>query len=699
MLANLPMLITLGGGFVVLTILFLIFRVIMIQRDRPETKVDKLIAQSKIMEASRLLVELGRQDEAIDLLIEERRLAEAARVYLRIGNHERAAELFAKIGDHEAAANSFRKIGKFIEAAKALEKIHQYEEAGDLYVQSKDIKQAARMYNKCKQYKKAGELLLRMGDKKRAAALLGKHYSDIGELTKAGKHFLLAGKLKQAGETFYKAGEFDKAAQIFEKLGEFRLSAKARLQAGETLAAAEALEKVGDLAGAIRLYEAADEWNKVVELYKRQQNWAALGNIMMRLEKYDLAIEFFKRITPLEEDYMESAMSLAAILESQGDVKECIKKYSEILNFRGVNVQTSKALFAMATLCERTNRADQALPLLRQLDAEGPVAEKAKNWLDRLENMVISGAQTMAVNVEAMSEEDAKSGKMDFELPKRDSIADRYDVVDKIGQGGHGVIYKAFDKTLGRDVVLKFLFRPQVPDDVAKRYFLREAKTTAVLNHPNIVTLYDMGQVGENLYLSMEFIDGITLEEKLQAANGPLPLDYVASIVYQLCDALQYAHDKTIIHRDIKPGNVMLTGMRKDNVKLMDFGLAKALDENPSKTLIICGTPLYMSPEQIVGDFVDHLSDLYSLGILIFQLLTGKTPFPSANILAHHQFTPAPHPTTIRKEIPVEAGDVLLKTLEKQRENRYQKASVFAAELGAALGFPLDDEQPSTTSQ
>ncbi len=691
MLASLPMLFTIGGGIVVLAIVFFVVRVVIIARKNPYSEVDRLLGQRKIMEASRLLVEMGRTSEAIDLLIEERRLAEAARVYLRVGNHERAAELFAKVGDHEAAANSFRKVRRFPEAARALEEIHRYEDAGDLYVQAKEFKQGARMYNKGKQYKKAGDLLLRLGDKKRAAALHGRHYMQIGELDKAGKHFLLSGKLKQAGETFFKAGEFNKAAQIFEKLGEFRLSAKARLQAGETRAAAEALEKVGDLAGAIRLYEAADEWNKVVELYKRQQNWAALGNIMMRLEKYDLAIEFFKRITPLEEDYMESAMSLAAILESQGDVKESLKKYSEILNFRGVNIQTSKALFALATLCERTNRAEEALPLLRQLDVEGPVAEKAKNWLERLENMVISGAQTMVVNIETVTEEEARQGKVDFELPKKESIADRYAVVDKIGQGGHGVIYKAFDKTLGRDVVLKFLFRNQVPDEVAKRYFLREAQTTAVLNHRNIVTLYDMGQVGENLYLSMEFIDGITMEDKLRDSDGILPLDYVASVTYQLCDALQYAHNKTIIHRDIKPGNVMLTGMRKDNVKLMDFGLAKALDENPSKTLIICGTPLYMSPEQIVGDFVDHLSDIYSLGILIFQLLTGKTPFPSANILAHHQFTPAPHPTTIRKEIPVEAGDILLRTLEKARENRYQRAADFAAEIGAALGFPLEE--------
>ena len=266
-------------------------------------------------------------------------------------------------------------------------------------------------------------------------------------------------------------------------------------------------------------------------------------------------------------------------------------------------------------------------------------------------------------------------------LPSRSSIAERYEIVEKIGHGGHGVIYKAQDRILGRTVVLKFLFRNQVPSELARTYFLREAKTTASLNHPNIVTLYDMGQVGEDLFIAMEYIQGISLEEHIQKLARPMPLARTIAIISQVADALQYAHQRQIIHRDIKPGNVMLTGEEHIQVKLMDFGLAKALDENPHKTLIICGTPLYMSPEQIVGDFVDHLSDLYSLAVMVFQLLTGRTPFPTANILAHHQFTAPPHPTTLFHEIPVEVGDVVLKGMEKKRSDRYQTAQEFMADL------------------
>ncbi len=215
----------------------------------------------------------------------------------------------------------------------------------------------------------------------------------------------------------------------------------------------------------------------------------------------------------------------------------------------------------------------------------------------------------------------------------------------------------------------------------ALKNFVREAKAAAQLNHPNIVTVYDAGKSEYGFYLAMEHVEGSTLKAILQH-RGVIPPSGVTYVLRQMADALGYAHRKKVVHRDIKTGNTMWTPARK--VKIMDFGLAKFLQAMRNATTLVSGTPFYMSPEQTLGRSVDHRTDLYSLGVTIFELATGQLPFRTGNVPYHHVHTPPPDPREVSSSVPDFLARIILKCLEKDPDARYPAADAILADLDQA---------------
>jgi len=275
-------------------------------------------------------------------------------------------------------------------------------------------------------------------------------------------------------------------------------------------------------------------------------------------------------------------------------------------------------------------------------------------------------------------EEISVSQTKTFLTPTKDPIkgttfAGRYQLIEELGRGGMGVVYKAEDTKLKRTVALKFL-PPELTHiaDVKDR-FMREAQAAAALDHPNICTVYEFDEAEEKTFISMAYVEGKSLRKSLE--SGPLELDEALRIATQVAEGLQIAHKKGIIHRDIKSANIMVT---EDNqAKIMDFGLARMT----GGTLITqegtaMGTIAYMSPEQAQGEEVDHRTDIWSFGVVLYELFTGQLPFKGEQdqAVVYSILNRKPKPLAeLRSEIPVSIGQVVDKALEKNPDERYQQ--------------------------
>ncbi len=264
-------------------------------------------------------------------------------------------------------------------------------------------------------------------------------------------------------------------------------------------------------------------------------------------------------------------------------------------------------------------------------------------------------------------------------------VDNRYDVERPLGSGGMGEVYLAHDMTLGRDVALKLLRSQFAKDRESAERFKREATSAARLSHPNIVQVYDRGDAKDGTsYIAMEYVPGGTLKDRI-TQDGPLDSRVAASFGYQVAEALGAAHAKGVVHRDIKPQNVLITA--SGEAKVADFGIARALSaatDSQTKTGTVMGTAGYMSPEQALGEPATPKSDLYSLGIVLYEAITGKLPFTAENPIAvsmkHVNERPRP-PQQLNPDVPDGMNAIVLKLLAKDPEDRYANADELAEDL------------------
>jgi tetratricopeptide (TPR) repeat protein len=630
-------------------------------------------------------------------------------MYEKAGEHGRAGECFAEAGFHRQAAQCFVRAQRWEAAAGALERVLEeesprlasaeesrkdhrrlvlqaarlYEEAGrpeaalavlerggcpvqaaQIALRLEQFAKAADLFQRGRDGLRAAQALQRMGDHRAASRLLGEYHRDRGEDEEAAAHLVEAGELLDAGDLYRKLEQLAKAAECYERAGDPGQAAEMYRTAGDPARAASCFEQAG------RAHEAAQCWAEAGDPRREAEALVRSGRALQAGERYhaqglhDDAIKVLQQIAPGHGDFVAAAALLGGIFRARGLHSLAIKKLAQATQGREPSRESLALHYSLATAHESAGELAQASELYEKILALDFHHADVSERLARLRAASPAAA--------------APAGEAPSAATTRGSRPGRYEVLAELGRGGMGIVYKARDTVLDRVVAWKVLPDALKENPQALRNLLREAKAAAQLNHPNIVTIYDAGEQDGRTYIAMEFVDGTTLKEILRRRKA-IPLPAVVVILAQMCEALAYAHDKKIVHRDVKTANTMWTRDRK--AKIMDFGLAKVVEEVRNHTTLVSGTPYYMSPEQTLGRSVDHRTDLYSLGVTAFELATGVLPFREGNVPYHHVHTPAPDPRALRPELPEALAALIARCLRKDPAERPASAREIAGEL------------------
>ena len=277
------------------------------------------------------------------------------------------------------------------------------------------------------------------------------------------------------------------------------------------------------------------------------------------------------------------------------------------------------------------------------------------------------------------------------ELTKGSTFAGRYQIIEELGKGGMGKVYKALDKEINEEVAIKFLKPEIASDEKTIERFRSELKFARKISHKNVCRMYHLAKEEDTFYLTMEYVSGEDLKSFIRS-KGKLTEKKAISIAKQVCEGLAEAHELGIIHRDLKPQNIMIDS--KDNAKIMDFGIARSVEaKGVTQTGIIIGTPDYMSPEQVESKEVDQRSDIYSMGIILYEMVTGSIPFRGETALSvalKHKAQIPKDPRKLNPKVSESLSRLILVCMEKDRERRYQTAEDLLADLrNVEEGLPL----------
>jgi len=601
-------------------------------------------------------------DVAIRAARESKKPALAAAVALASGRHREAGDLFLAAGQPLDAARAFEQAGDTMRAADALRLGGQVGEAAKLRGQR--LFTEGKLEQALQEYDTAGMTA-------EAAAALEK----LGRFTEALERYRRAGMLREAADLARRHLDPAEAAKLYAELGEWLEAGLLWSKAGDHAESARCFERGGDVIRAEEAYACAGLVKEQAQLLGR------LGRVEEGFNAFFLkgdlrgAWEFLSSYGGTFPHLVDQLVKLGSFLRDEGEVTSAISVVQRAIAGLPLQRELLPAHYTLAELLEEHGdlRASEA--------AWQRIVEFDYGYRDATQRLNIVAAQR-AADEQAHSSAAGLTPPPGSQSASTTDAASRYVLEQELGRGGMGVVYRARDTRLGRIVAIKILNPRQHTPDAIRR-FEREARAAAALSHPGIVHIYDFDRGFSSFYISMEFVSGPTLLQLIREETSFVRHNLI-NLLRQMLDAVSYAHARHVVHRDLKPANMLLADRRQ--VKILDFGIARRLDELDLSQSGATGTPYYMAPEQILGEDPDERTDIYALGVTLFQMATGSLPFATGNILRAHLEQPPPDPQALAPDLEPALSHLIMRCLAKDRDLRPRDGSALLSALAA-----LDD--------
>ena len=656
--------------------------------DITAAKLKKAKEWSKL---AQVYASVNKHKEAAKYFGKAKERTNAAMEWAKAGQTVKAARMLQREGDYATAGRFFEEKGKYRNAAKAFEKAGDLPNAGSNFVSCRALKEAARVFSdyfnknpqpgdgmnlaadKCyallndeKAYSKldealVGELRAKLAqcfDVSQRNDLAAQLYRESGQMDKAGQIYLRMGKLEEAAQCMKEAGKTKEAAEIggrfYESKGRFKEAAMAYEGAGEFKRAGDCFSKANDAL-------------KAAECYTKAGEFFGAGFSLVHAKQPEKAITVFQKVKEDNPNFSESRQLLGRCFYELGDFDHCVATLENHLTGAKVTSDNITYFWMLALAYEQVGKLDDSLSTLQKIRSVDLNYRDIDQRLSNIQSRISLGPQGSDMRPDTHG--GAGGGAVMSMVEK--SLEERYRLDAELGRGGMGVVYKAHDVQLDRPVALKFLGTLVDGNEEYRQRFIREAKAAAKVTHPNIIGIFDIGADEGKAFIAMEFVEGPNLHKYLTRKKRLEPKEAV-NIIGQSCAALDAIHKAGIVHRDIKPDNILIA--KGGLVKLMDFGLAKSEDMRMTKSNVVMGTPCYMSPEQALGKDVDIRSDIYSLGLVLHELLTGQIVFSDGDVMQRQVKEVPPAPSEIVEGVPTLLDQIIMKAIAKKPEDRFQSA-------------------------